>query len=295
VSRARIVEVVLADELFATTGSSPQLMLDSERPRLGAFERAPGERDGVLTGEGAILALQTLGLLTPAEAAEWTRRFAIAVEGWRPGPTAPGSQVERAEDHLEQVLGELKAAPDTPSRATQLDRFEGAFALCLQAGLVQPAAARHWGERLEQALGKDLEDFELEQEGIDPDDDDYDLDEPLRNELGASLRLVPALPARHDGVCVTAVELNENGFRIHWHALLEGPADDLEPDDIGPVRVVDDIGTEYERIIPNGCTWTGHSGICAVKGESRCMTPVPDDATELRLLDGDAGWTVRLS
>jgi hypothetical protein len=79
--------------------------------------------------------------------------------------------------------------------------------------------------------------------GLDP----AELDEPGGEEpapLGAALRVVPAEPARHDGLCVTAVVLHEHGFELHWHELREGPFDPDESDARG-FEATDDVGTEY--------------------------------------------------
>jgi hypothetical protein len=290
VSPSRLADVVLADRLLGVTGSIPAVRLDPKLPRIGRFADAPGGPSPSRYGEGALLALETLGLLSSDEAAEWRRRLAVAREGWHAGEPAAGERAERAAGHLGAALDELEGAAGTPARAASLERFQGAFALCLQTGLVSPSDAAEWGERLERALGKTLEDFAWEQAGLEPDDDWY-VGEATRIDHGPLLRLVPALPARHNGLCVTALALHENGFRVHWHALRDGPDADEE---FGPQAAVDDLGTQYEEILADGCGWAGYDGVVAITGESRCMTPVPDRATQLTLRKADAEWIVPL-
>jgi hypothetical protein len=293
VSPARFADVVLVRELASVTGSIPPIQLDSEAPRIGSFADPPGDPSPSRHGEGALLALETLGLLSGDEAADWRSRFAIVSEGWHAGRPQAGERVERAASHLTRLLDDLKGASGTPARVAALDRFEAAFALCLYSGLVSADDAAAWGERLERALGKDLEDFDLEQMGVTPDDEEWDGWTPYRP--GALLRVVPALPERHAGLCITAVELHENGFCVHWHALRDGPdPDPHDQEEFGPGHAEDDLGTTYAPIMDGGHGWTGHRGVVAITGDSRCATPVPDAATRLTLRKDDAEWVVPL-
>ena len=289
-SPARLADALLAERLLGVTGSIPTVRLDPERPRLDGFADPPGTRSTSRYGEGALLAVETLGLLSSDEVAEWKRRLVVAREGWHAGEPATRERAQRAASHLEAALDELKAVVGTPARAAALERFEGAFALCLQTGLVSPSDASDWGKRLERALGKTLEEFDWEQAGLEPDDDWY-VGEATRIEPGPLLRVVPALPARHNGLCVTALALHENGFGVHWHALREDPDQDEE---FGPQEAIDDRGTEYGEVTAGGYGWTGYDGVVAITGESRCMTPVPGQATRLTLRKGDAEWIVPL-
>jgi hypothetical protein len=254
-----------------------------------------------------LLALEALGLLSSDQAAAWRRRFELAAEGWSPGPAASSEQRQLADAHLRRLVGSLREATDTPARRGLLDRLNGAFCLCLQTGLVDPADAPDWGTRVEQALGQTLEQFESAEadEGLareelqdfpepqDPDEPGFKAPEPM----GAAVRVVPAEPARHEGLCVTAVALHEGGFEVHWHSHGEQRHD---PDggltDEG-FEATDDLGTEY-RSSGAGASFGSYSepnGPYLTLGETECAPAVPKDARELRIRWVDYEWVVRLS
>jgi hypothetical protein len=258
VSGSRSADAARAIELLRRLGSPPRVVLVDD-PVLAAYAGA---------GEG---------------------------ERWRPGPPAPPEEARRAEVHLEALLSELAEAAQTPDRVGLVDRFHGAFTLFLQTGMVAPEVAADWAARLQRALGRTIDDLDLEHLGVDLDDlGDYEDEADPVEEPGAVLRVVPALPARHDGVCVTAIALRERGFDVYWHALRHDGADELEPDELGPERASDDLGTEYRELMDGGAGWSGRDGPFAVCGESRCPTSVPAGARELRLAKGEAEWVVPL-
>jgi hypothetical protein len=289
----RTVEVVLTKELFGATGSAPQVSLSAEGAYLGDYDREGPEREVFPYGEGALLVIEALGLLPASEAAEWRQRFELARTGWSMGPLASPEQKRLAEEHLDSLAGSLAVAPDTESRGALLDHFNSAFALYLQTGLEGREDASRWGERLERALGRTVEEFELvEVAGLDL----AKLDEPGGEEpapLGAALRVVPAEPARHDGLCVTAVALHKHGFELHWHELREGPFDPDESD-AGGFEATDDVGTEYPWFDSGGSSWSERDGVFAVIGHSICRTAVPDGASELRISRRAARWLIPL-
>jgi hypothetical protein len=289
----RAVEVVLTKALFSATGSAPQLSLSAEGAYLDDYDREGLEREVFSYGEGALLAIEALGLLPASEAAEWRRRFELARTSWSTGPLAGPEQKRLAEEHLDSVARSLAGAPDTESRSAMLDRFDAAFSLYLHTGLERPEDASRWGERLENALGRTVEEFELvEVAGLDP----AELDEPGGKEpppIGAALRVVPAEPARHDGLCVTAVALHEHGLELHWHELREDPFDPDESD-TRRFEANDDVGTEYSSFDSGGSSWSERNGVFAVIGHSICRTAVPGVASELRIARGAARWRIPL-
>jgi hypothetical protein len=288
------VEVVLTKELFGATGSAPQLSLSAEGAYLGDYDREGPAREVFPYGEGALLAIEALGLLPASEAAEWRQRFELARTGWSTGPGAGPEQRRLAEEHLDSLASSLAVAPDTESRGALLDRFNAAFALYLHTGLERPEDAPRWGERLERALGRTVEEFELvEVAGLDP----AELHEPGGAEpapLGAALRVVPAEPARHGGLCVTAVALHEHGFELHWHELREGPDDSDYDFEMHRFDTADDLGTEYPAFDSGGASGTGHEEIRAVIGHSICRKPVAENASELRISRGAGHWLIPL-
>jgi hypothetical protein len=287
------VAVLLAGELLGVTGSAPHVSLSAESAYLDDYGRRARGRKAYANCEGALLAIEALGLFTPSETAEWRQRFEVAGHGWSVGPEADAAQRVLAEQHLESLTGSLGAATDTGTRKALLDRLNAAFRLYLQTGLVRPEDASTCGERVEQAVGQTVEEFELELAGIDPEE----LDEPGGGEprsIGAVLRVVAAEPARHDGLCVTAVVLHEQGFELQWHELRESS---FEPDDrfeTSGFEVADDIGTEYPTIHSGGASWSERKGVFAVLGQSTCTTPVPHGASELRIARGPAQWLIPL-
>jgi hypothetical protein len=289
----RLVDVVLTKQLFGATGSAPQLSLSAEGAYLDDYDREGLEREVFPYGEGALLAIEALGLLPASEAAEWRQRFELARAGWSTGPHAGPEQKRPAEEHLDSLARSLADAPDTESRSALVDRFNAAFALYLHTGLERREDALRWGERLERALGRTVEEFELvEVAGLDP----AELDEPGTAEptpLGAALRVVPAEPARHDGLCVTAVALHEHGLELHWHELREGPYDPDESDAHG-FEAADDVGTGYRSFDSGGSSWSERDGAFAVIGHSICRTAVPEVARELRISRRAARWLIPL-
>ena len=289
----RTVEVILTKKLFGATGSAPQVSLSAEGAYLDDYDRAASGREAYEYGEGALLAIEALGLLPASEAAERRQRFEVAQGGWSTGPSSGGDERRLAEKHLERLAHSLAVATDTESRSELLGRFNASFALYLQTGLERREDASRWGARIEEALGRTVEEFELvEVAGIDPEE----LYEPGYAEptpMGAVLRVVPAEPARHDGLCVTAVALHEHGFELHWHELREDPFDPDESD-MRRFEATDDVGTEYPSFDSGGSSWSERDGVFAVIGHSICRTPVPDDASELRISRGAAQWLVPL-
>jgi hypothetical protein len=289
----RAVDIVLTKELFSATGSPPGLSLSAESPYLGDYDREGAGRQTHPYGEGTLLAVEALGLLSSDEASEWRQRFGLAQTGWSTGRVAAAEQNRLAEEHLGSLARSLVGAADTESRSALLDRFNAGFALYLHTGLERPEDASRWGERLERALGRTVEEFELvEVAGLDP----AELYEPGGEEpapLGAVLRVVPAEPARHDGLCVTAVAMHENGLELHWHELREGPFDPHESD-TSSFEGADDVGTEYPSFDSGGSSWSERNGVFAVIGHSICRRAVPEGASELRISRRAARWLIPL-
>ena len=251
-----------------------------------------------------LMALDTVGLLTSEQTAVWSRCFELAAEGWSPGPAAGREQRQLAEDHLRRLVASLHEASDRPARRALLDRLNGAFSFCLQTGLVDPADAREWGARVEEALGETVEQFETAEaeEGLDPDEFSVpqDVDEPEvapPESMGALVRVVPAEPARHEGLCITAVALHQGGFEIHWHALGKESHD---PDGVfsgEQFEAIDDLGTEYRATGAGGASgsFIEGQGTFAVLGRSECAPAVTEGARELRIRRAGSEWVARLT
>jgi hypothetical protein len=254
-----------------------------------------------------LLALETLGLLTLEQTAAWSRRFELAGEGWSPGPAAGSEQRWLADDHLRRFVGSLREATDRHARRALLDRLNGAFCFCLQTGLVDPADAPEWGTSVQEALGETLEQFETAEAGerLDADDPDefsepQDVDEPdfrPPEPMGALVRVVPAEPARHEGLCVTAVALHEGGFEVHWHTLGMEPYD---PD--GGLygerfEATDDLGTEYRATGAGGSfsSYSERNGSFVALGQTGCAPAVPEGARELRIRRAASEWVAGLT
>jgi hypothetical protein len=291
---ARAAWALLATELFHATGSTPRPLLAAARGYLGSGVVRYEDEAGAEPGEGALLVVEVLGLIGPEQAAEWRRRFAIAAKSWLPGPPADAAQAAPAATYIERLVTELGDAPDTPRRAEALKRLEGAVAVYVQAGLVEPRAVTRIASAVERAMGLPIEDFELEQAGIEP----WELEEDANEARppGVVQRVVPAVLERHDGVCVTAVALRERGFTVHWHARVEGAASDpIESGDLGWFKANDDLGTDYARVSMSGASWSPREGVYAVHGESSCGTSVPGSARELRLTRASGRWLIPLT
>ena len=111
--------------------------------------------------------------------------------------------------------------------------------------------------------------------------------------MGQPLRVVPAEPARHDGLCVTAVALRESGFELHWHMLREGGFHPDE-DDAHGFDASDDLGTRYPSFDSGGSTATEYGGRFAVIGHSNCRAAIPEGASELRISRRAARWLIPL-
>jgi hypothetical protein len=289
----RAVDIVLTKELFSATGSPPHLSLSAESSYLGDYDREGAGRQTHRYGEGTLLAVEALGLLSPDRASEWRQRFGVAQTGWCTGPVAATEQKGLAEEHVDSLTRSLAGTCDIETRSVLLDRFNAAFSLYLYTGLARREDASRWGERLEKALGRTVEGFELvELGGLDP----AELVEPGGEEpapMGRPLRVVPAEPARHDGLCVTAVALHERGFELHWHMLREGEFHPDEDDTQG-FDATDDLGTGYPSFDSGGSTSTQYGGRFAVIGHSSCRAAVPDGASELRVAKGTGRWLIPL-
>jgi hypothetical protein len=177
------VAAMLCRELSGAAGGPPRVKLSAEAPLLdGYVAGGRGARSPYPYGKGMLLALETLGLLTSEQAAAWSRRFELAAVGWSPGPAAGREQRQLANDHLRGLVALLHEAADRHARRALLDRLHGAFSLCLQTGLVDPADALEWGTSVEEALGETVEQFETAEaeEGLDRDEfsELQDVDEP---------------------------------------------------------------------------------------------------------------------
>ena len=299
------VAAMLCRELSGAAGGPPRVKLSAEDPLLdGYVAGGRGARSPYPYGKGMLLALETLGLLTSEQTAAWSRRFELAAEGWSPGPAAGREQRQLAEDHLRRFVASLHEAADRHARRALLDRLNGAFSFCLQTGLVDPADAPEWGARVEEALGDTVEQFETAEaeEGLDPDEfsEPQDVDEPELNppeSMGALMRVVPAEPARHEGLCITAVALHQGGFEIHWHALGKEAHD---PDRIfsgEQFEAIDDLGIEYRATGAGGAfgSFSERHGTFAVLGQSECAPAVPEGAQELRIRRAGSEWVARLT
>jgi hypothetical protein len=292
----RTVAVLLARELFGATGSPPRMSLSAEGAYFDDYDRPRHGEAAYPRGEGAFLALDALGLLPP-DVADWRQRFEVAGRGWSVGPSPDAEQKALVERHLDRLAASLAAATGTESRRALVGRMAAAFAMYLHTGLMRPEEASRWGERLEESLGTTVEEFErFEVGGLDPDEL-YELDELGEAEPrspGAVLRVVPAVPARHDGLCITAVALHARGLELHWHELREGA---IDPDDsLVPLgfQVSDDVGTDYAPFHSGGAHVTERDGVFAVMGHSTCTTAVPERATELRVVRGASQWRIPL-
>jgi hypothetical protein len=302
------VAAMLCRELSGAAGGPPRVKLSAEEPLLdGYVGGGRGARSPYPYGQGMLLALETLGLLSSEQTAAWRRCFDLAAMGWSPGPAAGSEQRELADDHLRRLVASLHEATDRDARRALLDRLNGAFCLCLQTGLVHPADAPVWGKRVEEALGETLAQFERAEaeEGLDPDDlaefdEPQDLHEPEfgpSEPMGALLRVVPAEPARHEGLCVTAVALHEGGFEVHWHRLGKDPYD--RDDSLDGVRfeATDDLGTEYRATGTGGSfgSYSERTGPVVALGHSACSPAVPENARELRIRRAASEWVARLT
>jgi hypothetical protein len=302
------VAALLCRELSGAAGGPPRVKLSAEDPLLdGYVAGGRGARSPYPYGGGMLLALETLGLLTSEQTAAWSRRFDLAAEGWSPGPAAGSEQRRLADDHLRRLVASLREATDTHGRRALLDRLNGAFCFCLQAGLVDPAGAPDWGSSVEEALGETLKQFEAAEaeEGLDPDDPDefpepQDLHEPEfrpPEPMGALVRVVPAEPARHEGLCVTAVALHEGGFEVHWHTFGKERYDPDGSLNGERFEATDDLGTEY-RAIGTGASFSSYrepNGPFVALGQTGCAPAVPEGARELRIRRAASEWVVRLT
>lgn len=292
----RAVAVLLARELFGATGSPPRMSLSEEGAYLDDYDRPrPGE-GAYPRGEGAFLALDALGLLPP-DVADWRQRFEVAGRGWSVGPSPDAEQKALAERHLDRLAASLAAAADTQTRQALVGRMNAAFAIYLNTGLIRPEEASRWGERLEQALGTTVDEFKrFEVTGLDRNElDELDeIGEAEPRSIGAAVRVVPAEPARHDGLCVTALALHEHGFELHWHELREGAIEGHESLVTGGLQASDDVGTRYPPLHWGGAQATERDGVFAVVGHSTCTTAVPERASELRVARGTSQWRIPL-
>jgi hypothetical protein len=299
------VAAMLCRELSGAAGGPPRVKLSAEDPLLdGYVAGGRGARSPYPYGKGMLLALETLGLLTSEQTAAWSRRFDLAAGGWSPGPAAGREQRQLAEDHLRRLVASLHEAADRHARRALLDRLNGAFAFYLQTGLVDPADAPGWGTSVEEALGETVEQFDTAEaeEGLDPDEfsEPQDVHQPEFSppeSMGALVRVVPAEPARHEGLCITAVALHQGGFEIHWHALGKEAHD---PDRIfsgEQFEAIDDLGIEYRATGPGGAfgSFSEGNGTFAVLGQSECAPAVPEGARELRIRRAGSEWVVRLN
>lgn len=291
----RVVDLMLADELFGATGSAPDISLGSGFP-LPRSPRSETATEPQPHGEGTVRMLTALGLLEAAAADEWLARLAIAREGWHQAPAASREQTRLAETFMRLLTERLRSTDDTAERETLLDQLSGAFGLYLQAGLLAPQDEPTWSAHIEDALGKTVEDFELfDVHGLDPDE----LDAPTGEEHdypGQFLALMPAELARYDGLCITAAELHTNSFTLHWHLITSGTFKSDDSFTMGELEIADDIGTEYADVMPGGAGWSERAeGPYAVIGVTRCDTPVPDRARELRISKDKAAWRIPLT
>ena len=302
------VAAMLCRELSGAAGGPPRVKLSAEDPLLdGYVAGGRGARRPYPYGRGMLLALEALGHLTSEQTAAWSRRFDLAAEGWSPGPAAGSEQRQLADDYLRRLVASVREATDTRSRRALLDRLNGAFCFCLQTGLVDPADAPEWGTSVEEALGETLEQFEAAEaeEELDPDDlhefsEPQDLHEPEfrpPEPMGALVRVVAAEPARHEGLCVTAVALHEGGFEVHWHALGKEPYDPDGGLDGERFEATDDHGTEY-RATGTGGGFSSYSephGPFVALGQTACAPAVPEGARELRIRRAASEWVARLT
>jgi hypothetical protein len=299
------VAAMLCRELSGAAGGPPRVKLSAEEPRLdGYVAGGRGARSPYPYGQGMLLALEALGLLSAEQTAAWSRRFDLAAEGWSPGPAARSEQRKLADDHLRRLVASLQEAADTHARRALLDRLNGAFCFCLQAGLVDLADAREWGRSVEEALGETLEQFETAEAEEELDADEFsepqDLHEPEfrpPKPMGPLVRVVPAEPARHVGLCVTAVALHEGGFEVHWHTFRKEPYD---PDGIlngERFEATDDLGTEYRATGAGGSfsSYSERNGPFAALGQTECAPAVREGARELRIRRAASEWVARLT
>jgi hypothetical protein len=298
------VAAMLCRELSGAAGGPPRVKLSAEDPLLdGYVASGRGARRPYPYGRGMLLALETLGLLTSEQTAAWSRRFDLAAEGWSPGPAAGSDRRQLADDHLRRLVASLREATDTRARRALLDRLNGAFCFCLQTGLVDPADAPEWGKSVEEALGETLEQFEAAEaeERLDSDDLlEQELDEPdLRpaEPMGALVRVVPAEPARHEGLCVTAVALHEGGFEVHWHSFGK---EQYDPDgglNGERFEATDDLGTEYRATGTGGgfSSYSEPNGPFVALGQTGCAPAVPEGARELHIRRAASEWVARLT
>jgi hypothetical protein len=290
------VAVLLARELFGATGSPPRLSLSAEGAYLDDYDPRGGGEEASPQGEGVLLVLDALGLVPP-DVAEWRQRFEVARRRWSGGPSPDSEQKALAERHLDRLVVALAAATDTDSRQGLLGRINAAFAMYLHTGLVQPDEASRWGKHVEEALGATVEEFErFEVGGLDPDElaELDELDEAASSSIGPVVRVVPAEPARHDGLCITAVALHARGLELHWHELRQGPVDPNDSVVATDLEASDDVGTRYPPLHSGGAHATERDGVLAVVGHSECTTAVPEGATELRVARGASQWRIPL-
>jgi hypothetical protein len=279
----------LTQSLSDAMGSTPLVVVAAEGAFARGFEHDElhGEDDDDEPwGEGAIEAYRALDVLPGDELDRWRDRFRVArgARGAAP-PRAEPERIAAAERHLDRLLREIEAIDDAGERAAGHARFDGAFSLLLRAGLVDRHSMTTWGERLDSVAPM------IEHVGAEPigagGGDAYSPEELAEIARGpGDARAVIALqPLRHDGVCVTCVEIHERAVSIHWHAV-GGPM----PPEMS-FTVEDDAGTRYGAPLGGGSTSAGDE---VVHGESRVAGVPPPHARRL-VVRSDAGeWVVEL-
>ena len=280
-------------------------------------------RDSKADGaEGAIVAYERLGLLTPREAARWRARFRVQTE---PGLDTSGFADDArlaAERHLTELLDKVPALrrdpdPDASARATECST---AIRALHAVGVLDAAADASWQARLLRAQAPWLDQPpHAAARGpqavfVPPENEQQAAEDAARAAAWAARpkarevrRVIVGSPVRQDDLAVVALVVHEDATSLHFHYL--GGPQPSDPngfasldafsevlDSLTPPALHDESGRAYEPVDqrPNSAIGTGGipdpSRRQGISGAWQYTPAAPDQVDAFQVDRGDAHW-----
>jgi hypothetical protein len=272
----------LTRALSDAMGSVPSVRLGGGGVYVSGAGGGEPDSDPQPHGDGAVEAIDALGLLSSGEVERWRGRFRLGRDGGGAVPAPSAADADAASRHLDTLLDAVAAADGDVDRAGALDTFGGAVSLLLRLGYLDGDALGTWAERLDAVAAVPRDELEfVEEESGEPED------------LGQLRAVAPVPLARHDGLCLTAVELYDEGVVVHWHEVVEGSGERGFPSPT--LTASDDAGTAYSPVVARSVSYSPDEVRYAIFGSSVFPTPPPAQARTLTIRGESGGeWAVPL-
>jgi hypothetical protein len=275
--------------------------------------------------EGALLAYESIGVLSRSEADRWRVRLARAASERQaePEPPLPEDFRVAGAQYLERVVPRaprLRRDPTPEERAADAECSSALEAL-RAVGVLDEPGHTEWSRRLLAARAPWIDDPPPPGEGpwaisIPPEtpeeaaaDAAFEAAWAARPKAETTRRVVTGSPERHAGLAVIALAVHEDATSLYFHFVGQPAWDDAASphsmrafdgalDGLVPPALRDDRGTAYEPVEPRPVSASSHSHEpdrdprLALLGAWLYTPAAPDQATTFEIEQAGGRWTL---